>query len=144
MSEQNKALVGRWLDEFWNKKNAAIVDELGAPDLFLYYPLTGQLRGRDSVKQMLRQFGAAFPDAVFTVEGSLIAEGDQVVARWKGVATQTGAFGPIPATGKSATWTGISIFRITAGKVAEETGEEDALSALQQLGVIPSMAAAQA
>jgi steroid delta-isomerase-like uncharacterized protein len=139
MSEQHKAIVGRWLDEFWNKGNVAVVDELGAPTMLLYYPLTGELRGRESVKQMIRQFRTAFPDASFSLEGDLIAEGDKVVAHWKGVATQKGAFGGIPATGKSATWTGISIFRIADGKVAEETGEEDALSVLQQLGLVPKI-----
>jgi steroid delta-isomerase-like uncharacterized protein len=139
MSEQNKAIVGRWLDEFWNKGNMAIVDELGAPTVLMYYPLTGELRGRESLKQMIRQFRTAFPDAFFSLEGDFIAEGDKVVARWKGVATQKGAFGGIPATGKSATWMGISIFRIAEGKVAEETGEEDALSVLQQLGVVPPL-----
>jgi steroid delta-isomerase-like uncharacterized protein len=138
MSEQNKAIVGRWLDEFWNKGNVAIVDELGAPAVLMYYPLTGELRGRDSLKQLIRQFRTAFPDAYFSLEGGLIAEGDKVVARWKGMATQKGAFGGIPATGKSATWTGISIFRIAEGKVVEEIGEEDALGVLQQLGVIPA------
>jgi steroid delta-isomerase-like uncharacterized protein len=139
MSEQNKAIVGRWLGEFWNKGNVAIVDELGAPAVLLYYPLTGELRGRESLKQMIRQFRTAFPNASFSLEGDFIAEWDKVVARWKGVATQQGAFGSIPATGKSATWTGISIFRIVDGKVAEEIGEEDALSVLQQLGVVPSL-----
>ena len=82
--------------------------------------LTGEQRGRDSLKQTIRQFRTAFPDAYFSLEGDFIAEGDKVVARWKGVATQKGAFGSIPATGKSATWTGISIFRIAEGKVVEE------------------------
>src|SRR5262245_5195563 len=139
MSEQNKAIVGRWLDEYWNKCNDAIVDELGAPNIRMYYPLNGELRGRESVKQLIRQFRDAFPGASFGVEGYLIAEGDKVVARWKGNGTQKGAFGGIPATGKSATWTGISIFRIADGKVAEEVGEEDALSVLQQLGVVPPL-----
>jgi steroid delta-isomerase-like uncharacterized protein len=139
MLQQNKAIVGRWLAEFWNKGNVAIVDELGAPAVLMYYPLTGELRGRESLKQMLRQFRTAFPDASFSLEGDFIAEGDKVVARWKGVATQQGVFSGIPATGKSATWTGISIFRIAEGKVAEEIGEEDALSVLQQLGVIPPL-----
>jgi steroid delta-isomerase-like uncharacterized protein len=115
----------------------AIVDELGAPAMLMYYPLTGELRGRESVKQMIYQFRTAFPNASFSLEGDFIAEGDKVVLRWKVVATQKGAFGGIPATGKSATWTGISIFRIAEGKVAEEIGEEDALSVLQQLGVVP-------
>jgi hypothetical protein len=58
---------------------------------------------------------------------------------WKGHATQKGAFGAIPATGRSATWMGISICRVARGKVAAEIGEEDALSMLQQLGVMPKI-----
>jgi steroid delta-isomerase-like uncharacterized protein len=139
MSDQNKALVGRWLHEFWNQGNVAIVDELGAPAVLMYYPLTGELHGHESLKQMIRQFRTAFPDASFSLEGDFIAEGDKVVARWKGVATQKDAFGGIPATGKSVTWTGISIFRIAEGKVAEEIGEEDALGVFQQLGVVPPL-----
>jgi hypothetical protein len=46
MSDQNKALVGRWRHEFWNRVNMAIVDELGAPAVLTYYPLTGELHGR--------------------------------------------------------------------------------------------------
>jgi steroid delta-isomerase-like uncharacterized protein len=139
MSDQDKAIVGRWLDELWNKGNVAIVDELGAPDVLVSYPLTGELRGHDRVKQVISQFRAAFPDAFFSVVGDLIAEGDHVVARWQGQATQQGAFGAIPVTGKSATWMGISIFRLAHGKVVEEIGEEDALSMLQQLGVLPTL-----
>jgi steroid delta-isomerase-like uncharacterized protein len=139
MSDQDKAIVGRWLDELWNKGNVAIVDELGMPDVLVSYPLTGELRGHDRVKQVISQFRAAFPDASFSVVGDLIAEEDHVVARWRGQATQKGAFGAIPATGRSATWMGISIFRVAHGKVAEEIGEEDALSMLQQLGVIPKV-----
>jgi steroid delta-isomerase-like uncharacterized protein len=62
MSEHNKAIVGRWLDEFWYKGNVAIVDELGAPAVLMYDPLRGELRGRESLKQMIRQFRTAFPD----------------------------------------------------------------------------------
>jgi steroid delta-isomerase-like uncharacterized protein len=139
MSDQHKAIVGRWLDELWNKGNVAIVDELGTPDVLVSYPLTGELRGHDRVKQVISQFRAAFPDAFFSVVGDLIAEGDHVVARWQGQATQQGAFGAIPVTGKSATWMGISIFRLAHGKVMEEIGEEDAWSMLQQLGVMPTL-----
>jgi predicted ester cyclase len=80
-----------------------------------------------------------FGKVPFSVEGDLIAEGDHVVARWKGQATQKGAFRDIPVTGRSATWMGISIFRLAQGKVVEEIGEEDALSMLQQLGVMPKI-----
>src|SRR5262245_21769371 len=115
------------------------VDELGASAVLLYYLLTGELSGRESLKQMIRQLRTAFPDASFSLEDDFAAEGDKVVARWKGVATPKGAFGGIPATGKSAPWTGISIFRIADGKVAEEIVEEEALSVFQQLGVVPPL-----
>ncbi len=138
MSEQNKAIVGRWLNEFWNKGNEAIVDELGTPDVLLSYPLTGERRGRESLKEAIREFRAAFPDASFSGNGDMIGEGDKVVAAFKGVATLKGDYRGIAATGKSATWTGISIFRVEDGRVAEEIGEEDALNVFQQLGVTPS------
>ena len=62
MSEHTKAIVGRWLDEFWNKGKVMTVDELAASAVLMYYPLTGELRGRESLKQMIRQFRTAFPD----------------------------------------------------------------------------------
>ena len=38
--DDNKATVGRWFTHFWGKEyNAAIVDELAAPDMLLQYSL---------------------------------------------------------------------------------------------------------
>jgi hypothetical protein len=34
-------------------------------------------------------------------------------------------------------FTGTTVFRIIDGKIAEEIGEEGALTALQQLGLVP-------
>jgi predicted ester cyclase len=44
----------------------------------------------------------------------------------------------IPASGKKATWKGMSIYRFYSGKIAEAWYSEDALGMLQQLGVIPT------
>ena len=35
MSEENKAIVRRYLDELWNKGNRAILDELATPNFAL-------------------------------------------------------------------------------------------------------------
>ena len=111
MSEENKTIVGQWLNEYWNKGNEAIVDELGTADVVLSYPLTDERRGRESVKEAIREFRTAFPDASFSGEGDMIAEGDKVVARFRGRGTQKGDFRGIPATGKSA-MSGTSVFRV--------------------------------
>jgi predicted ester cyclase len=44
----------------------------------------------------------------------------------------------LPPTGKSITMTGIEIFRIENGKIAELWGEANLLGLMQQLGIVPA------
>ena len=73
----------------------------------------------------------------------MIAEGDYVVGRWDGGGTHTGpAFGDLPVgalpanSGRKMKFTGTTVFKIVDGKIVEEIGEEGALTALQQLGLV--------
>ena len=59
------------------------------------------------------------------------------MTRWTYRAVHRGEFQGLPPTGKPVTMTGISILRITGGKVAENTVEMDQLGLLRQLGVVP-------
>jgi hypothetical protein len=44
--EDNKAIVGRWFSEFWGKQfNAAVIDELAAPDIRFEYSLHARCAG---------------------------------------------------------------------------------------------------
>ncbi len=56
-----------------------------------------------------------------------IAEGDKVAVHWTVRGTHQADFLGIPPIRRQATWTGISIYRIENGKVAEERGVGDAL-----------------
>ena len=74
----------------------------------------------------------------------MIAEADYVVTRWIGGGKHTGvAFDDLPLgrldtnTGREIHFSGTTIFTLRDGKIVEETGEEGALTALQQLGLIP-------
>lgn len=143
-SQENKAIVGRWFTEFWgNPWNPKVVDELAAPDMLLQYSLHAPRRGRDDVKAFMIGFRAAFPDLSFAGAAALIAEGDYVVGRWVGGGTHTGpAFsdflvGALPAaSGRKMRFTGTTVLRIENGKVAEEVGLDDGVTALMQLGLI--------
>jgi predicted ester cyclase len=142
--QENKAIVGRWFKEFWGKPcNLAIVDELAAPDMLLQYSLHAPRRGRDDIKRFMTDFRAAFPDLEFGGTADLIAEGDYVVGRWEGGGTHTGpAFddflvGGLPArSGRKMRFGGITVLRVADGKVAEEIGLDDGVTALQQLGLL--------
>jgi len=80
MSEENKAIVGRWFTEFWgNPWNPAVVDELAAPDIRFEYSMHAPRRGREDVKKFATEFLATFPDLNLWGTADLIAEGDYVV-----------------------------------------------------------------
>jgi predicted ester cyclase len=142
--EENKAIVGRWFTDFWGKTcNLDVVDKLAAPDMLLQYSLHNPRRGHADIKAFMTGFREAFPDLNFEGAADLIAEGDYVVGRWKGGGTHTGpAFsdfliGFLPAaTGRKMQFTGTTVLRLKNGKIAEEIGLDDGVTALTQLGLI--------
>ena len=139
--EENKAIV-RNLYEAINKQNLALLCELYAPD---YVNHTLQLRGLESLKQFMTIIFNAFPDWHETIE-DITAEGDKVWIRYKATGTHTGEYrGLLPLTGKkirlaptgkSITFTAVSIYRIVDGKVVEGWHVYDLLDFYKQLGVI--------
>jgi predicted ester cyclase len=142
--DENKAVVGRWFTEFWGKGvNLAIVDEIAAPDMLLKYSLHAPRRGRDEIKAFMTDFRAAFPDLNFWGTADLIAEGDYVVGRWEGGGTHTGSafkdflVGSLPAaTGRKMRFTGTTVLKVIDGRIAEEVGLDDGVTALTQLGLL--------
>jgi predicted ester cyclase len=150
MSKQddNKAIVGRWFTHFWGEVcDLSIVDELAAPDMLLQYSLHEPRRGREAIKAFMTGFREAFPDLNFRGAAELIAEGDYVVGRWEGGGTHTGpAFddfliGSLPAkTGRKMKFTGTTVLRLEGGKIVEEIGLDDGVTALTQLGLIQKAA----
>ena len=144
--QDNKAVVGRWFDGFWgNPWNPQIIDELADPDMLLQYSLHAPRRGRQDVRNFMMDFRAAFPDLKFWGAADLIAEGDHVVGRWEGGGTHTGAAfsdflaGSLPpASGRKMHFTGTTVLRVENGKIAEEIGLDDGVTALMQLGILKS------
>jgi predicted ester cyclase len=142
--QDNKAVVGRWFTQFWGKTyNPSIVDEIAAPDMLLQYSLHEPRRGHEDIKDFMGGFRKAFPDLGFSGAAELIAEGEYVVGRWKGGGTHTGpAFGDflagaLPAnTGRKMQFTGTTVLRVVNGKITEEIGLDDGVTALTQLGLI--------
>ena len=143
-AEDNKAVVGRWFTEFWGKTvNLAVIDEIAAPDMLLRYSLHEPRRGRADIRAFITDFRAAFPDLNFWGTADLIAEGDYVVGQWEGGGTHTGpAFndflaGGLPAaTGRKMRFTGTTVLKVVDGKIVEEIGLDDGVTALTQLGLI--------
>ena len=141
-AEENKALVRRFVEEFWNEGNTAAADELFAPDAEIHMP-TGELVDLDGLKGFAGEFRQAFSDWHSTFE-ELIAEGDRVAERWTGRGTHRGNLQGIPPTGKRVEVPGSVFYRIVGGKIVEFRGQLDMMGMMRQLGVIPAPQQAQA
>ncbi|MFE9772471.1 ester cyclase [Streptomyces sp. NPDC005931] len=75
-------------------------------------------------------------DFSFRIEDQ-ITQGDRVCTRWSWRGTQKGEFLGIPATGKTASMTGTTIFRFGAnGKIVEGWWQYDRLGLMAQLGAL--------
>ena len=135
MSDENKAVVRRFYETF-EKWDLSILDEVLASNFVEHNPFPEQPTGPEGMKQVLGMMRAAFPDSEMSVE-DLIAEGDKVAVRAEMTGTHRGEFMGLPATGNKVTVTGISIYSVVDGKIAEHWEQFDAMGMMQQLGAIP-------
>jgi predicted ester cyclase len=136
--EENKALIRRFYEEVFNKKNLAAIDEFYSPNHVDHTLPPGLPVSPEGTKQAITMILTAFPDLRVTIE-DMIAEGDKVVTWFQTHGTQQGSLGGIPPTGRHVTVSTIEITRVIDGKIAEDWGLDDKLGMLQQLGLVPAM-----
>jgi steroid delta-isomerase-like uncharacterized protein len=68
----------------------------------------------------------------------VVAQDDKVAVRYTLAGTHRGPFAGVPATGKRVTLSGITLFRLVDGRLAEGWGCADLFGFLQQLGALPT------
>lgn len=139
MSEENKAILRRFIEEVWNKGNLALVDQFLSADYTHHDTATPDLGpGPENEKKRVDLYRTAFPDLQFTIE-ELLADGDMLTCRWTSVGTHRGPLSGIAPTGKKIKVSGITINRFARGKIAEGWVVWDALGLLQKLDVVPAL-----
>ncbi|HEY3229817.1 MAG TPA: ester cyclase [Roseiflexaceae bacterium] len=136
-TEENKAIVRRMTEEFYNQGNVELAEDFFADTYVHHDSASPHVRDRDGLKQVLRAFLDGCPDLHITID-QLLAEGDTVTKRWTYHATHTGDLSGLPPTGKRITMSGLELFRLEGGKIVECWLGYDNLSLMQQLGVIPT------
>ena len=122
--------------------NAGDIDgfgELLADDFVEHEETPGLAPTREGVMDFFRMYRTAFPDLRMDPEDVLVS-GDKVVARVRATGTHQGVMG-IPATGKRIDVQLVDIVRFADdGCAHEHWGVFDAMTMMQQLGVIPAPA----
>jgi steroid delta-isomerase-like uncharacterized protein len=141
MSEQNKTVMRRVIEELWNKQNTAVIDELYAESYVGRTP-DGVLHGRAGARQHFNTYITAFPDSHITVD-DIIAEGDKVSLQWTATGTHRGELAGIAPTGNRITVSGNLTVRISGGKIVEDHTLWDTLKLAQQIGAVGQAGKAQ-
>lgn len=134
-----KGLVREYLAAF-NDRDRDAMAELLTPGA-VEHGVHEELEGREAIVDFLAGHFEAFPDYSGTTE-AMVAEGDLVTVRYTASGTHTGEYRDVEPTGHRAEWTGIAIYRIEDGQIAEIWLEEDRLGLLEQLELIDEPAAA--
>jgi steroid delta-isomerase-like uncharacterized protein len=133
--DELKDLTRRFFAEVWNAGDESAIDRYIAADAAGNDPTFGA--GREMFRQQWRRWHAAFPDLHFAVE-DVIADGDQVLARWTLTGTHTGApFLGVEAQGTAISVGGMSLDRIADGMIAAGFDGWDELGLWRQLGKLP-------
>ena len=129
----NKLLADRVWEEVWHQGDLQRMDELFAPDFVRHDP-GREIHGTTENRQFIKGLRAAFPDLHFTVLDQ-VAEEDKLAVRYRVQGTHLGDFQGMPPTRKQVAYSGILIYRIANGRIAEQWTEIDLLGFLKQLGV---------
>ena len=79
MSEENKSIVRRYIEEGLNQRNLQLFDEILATDFANHSPRLGRV-GREATVQNFAQILKAIPDRHSTIE-AIVAEGNNVCVR---------------------------------------------------------------
>jgi predicted ester cyclase len=134
--EHNKAVSRRWIEVFNERDDAAEADVRG-PDYVAHAPASLEPAPLDSEAwtRFLSGFVEGFPDLRLTVEDA-VGEGDLVAQRVHFAGTHTGEFQGLPPTHRKVEFSGLELNRFVDGRVAEHWFQLDALTLLQQLGLV--------
>lgn len=133
LEEENKDLVRRYLNAFNDRDEATLADLLSED--VVEHGIHTTLRGVDDVLEFLRSHFDVFPDYSGTTE-AIVAEGDTVTVRYSVGGTHSGEYRDVEPTQKTVEWTGIAMYRIEDGRIAEIWIEENRLDLLEQLEVV--------
>jgi predicted ester cyclase len=135
-SEDNKAVVMRFVSEVINNKNFELIDDLWSETMVWHGGSLGEVYGIDNYKKMISAAAkGAFSNMLLQVK-DVIAVDDKVVLYFSNSGKNIGDFMGNKPTNKTAIWNGMGIYKIESGKIAEAWFCEDILSMFIQLGFI--------
>ena len=133
--ELARSVVKRFFGDVLAGHDMATVLEVVSEDVLIHptaMPCEAAFYGISGMGSWLSAQWEAFPD-LRVIDYSTVAQGDIVVARWVAQGTSRAVFESLPPTGQRVEFSGVSMYRIENGKIAEVWDTRDTLAIMRQL-----------
>ncbi len=131
---RNKAMARSFFEDVLDKGRLEDYAKSHAPDFVAH--AEGHLASLEEDMTAAREQRKALPDMRVKVD-HIVAEGDLVSVHWTISGTNTAAGAGMPATGKSVSASGMTLFRFERGLIQEEWSVFNMYAILKQLGLLP-------
>jgi predicted ester cyclase len=135
MSEQNKQVTRRVLEELFDKGNLDVTEELIHPDFVNHEAPPDNPQGSEGPKETIRWLQGLWGPMRAEIEDE-ICEDDKVVARVTMHGRHLGEFLGKSPTGEEFATKQIHVWRLERGKVIEHASVRDDLGQALQLGLL--------
>ena len=107
----------RLFTEVFGGHDPDAADAYLAPDV-VFHNAGKQLQGLEAWKAFAREWIGGFPDTDMMVDFAM-AEEDRVLIHWRAEGTHRGEFFGSAATGRRLATSGLSLFRMSGGRIEE-------------------------
>lgn len=135
-NQKNAEAVIKLIDEVWNKGNFQIVDQLIAPKYIIRHDPGDQWENKTidlaTYKNRVKMSRDVLPDQKFHIE-DLVCQNDKVAVSWKFTGTQKGDLPGLPATNKTVSISGLTIYYFSEEKIIGHWQVIDKLNLFRQL-----------
>src|SRR5258705_10277620 len=134
--EANIKMYTHVWDEIINKGKLDMFNDSNFTKDVVMHASPTDVIGIDSARAYYANYLTGFSNITFTIK-DVFGQDDKLVKHWHFSGTHTGVFFGIPATGKKISIDGVTLVRMSNGKIAEERDFFDNYDFLTQLGLIP-------
>lgn len=132
--QKNIQLVRCLFEKQASEDDTSLYDQLFSHEVLLYGPASGQvIKGLAALKKIDQGYHRAYPGAQFEIE-TIFGIGDEVIVRWTCKAKYKEGYRGIRPKKKDFSIWGLSVYRITKGKIQEIRQYWDRLGILEQIG----------
>ncbi len=134
--EANIKMYTHVWDEIINKGRLDMFNDSNFTKDVVMHASPSDVVGIDSARAYYANYLTGFSNITFTIK-DVFGQGDKLVKHWNFSGTHSGVFFGIPATGKKVSLDGVTLVRMSDGKIAEERDFFDNYDFMTQLGLIP-------